>query len=280
MQIEFESGLRFQLDNSNLTATVVYSPQATGHIEIPRVVSNEGNIYSVTSIGVEAFKDNRNIQDVFLPEDSPLTTFESFAFTNSSIQKISIPADVNYIDIKCFERANELVEIEVSDINPNFEYIDDKYLVQKNDDDEHILIFARRDLIKAIIPKNIVKIAPEAFFHCSELKNVSFDPNGCMLKEIGKRAFNKCEKLEYIQPFPPCLEKIHDYAFSGLTKLVRVEFIGEAIELQSDCFFKCINLSLASFPNMKKLTMSNKAFNKTSPHFVKLTPPDIEIIVT
>lgn len=279
MQLEFESGLKFQVDQSNLTATLINSPQSAGHVQIPRVVSDNGYTYSVTGIGLEAFRDNRDVLDVFMPEDSLVTTIESFAFTHSAIQKITIPAALNTIDIQCFEHADELVEIEVSDMNPFFEYIDDKYLVQKTEGQEGCeLIFARRDLVKAVIPKNVIKIAPKAFYHCAKLKSVSFDPDGCMLKEIGKRAFNLCKNLEMIQPFPPCLQLIDDYCFSGLPKLTRVEFLGETVELREDCFFKCKNLSLASFPNMKKLTMSHKAFHQASTHFVKLSPPDMEII--
>lgn len=279
MQIELESGLKLQLNRSDFTATVINSPQCTGHVQIPRVVSDNQYSYSVTAIGAEAFKDNRDIIDIFFPDDSSVTTIESFAFTNSAIQKIKLPASVNSIDIKCFERADDLVEIEMSDANLNYKYVDDKYLVQKSEDndDEYILIFARRDLETAIIPKDIVKIASKAFYHCTELKTVTFDPDGCILKEIGKRAFNLCKKLDKIQPFPATLQIIGPYCFSGLPKLGRVEFLGETLELQEDCFFKCKNLSLASFPNMKTLTLNHKAFHQTSTHFVKLGPPDMVI---
>lgn len=279
MLIELESGLRFQLDKSTSTATVVTSPLATGHVQIPRTISDLNGVnYIITTIGVESFKDNKNIQDIILPDDSGLTSIEAFAFSNSSVRKINFPACLEHLDAKCFEGADNLVEIEVSDSNQIYEYLDNKYLIQKQKEQTgDILIFGRRDLKKAVIPSNIIKIAPRAFLHCRNLKIVSFDPNGCILKEIGKRAFSKCTSLDTIQPFPPSVNLFFEYSFSDLEKLVRVEFHTESLILKKDCFFNCKELSLASFPYLKKLNIDEMAFNKVSPHFVKLMPPDAEI---
>lgn len=95
------------LDPETLTATVVYSPEATGDITIPGSVTFMGKNYNVTAIGDEAFY-NVPIGSVTLT--SNLVTIGANAFAGTVIKAVDIPSCVTTIGDGAFS-TNDLKDV-------------------------------------------------------------------------------------------------------------------------------------------------------------------------
>lgn len=264
---EIECGLRFELNDDNKTGKVVSSPQVSGHIVIPKIVTNGGREYIITSIGREAFLHNKDIIDIDFPENSEVKTIYPRAFAFSSLRKISFPGSL--VDLKdgCFEKADKLSSFMISPTNLAFEFIENKYLINVTKGRE--LVFAKRDIKDADIPADITRIGNRAFAHCENLKTVNFETIGCQIKEIGKKAFFRCKNLQTISYFPESIKKFGSRCFEGSEQLVSVEFRAEKVTLKFGCFYKCKNLALALFPNAKEVDLGKNVFTGVSDHFLK-----------
>ena len=52
-------GLRIKLDEENHNSSVIYSPEATGNVFIPKSVEYKGKVYPIISIKDRALSYNR-----------------------------------------------------------------------------------------------------------------------------------------------------------------------------------------------------------------------------
>lgn len=138
----FESaGIYYNITGNN-TVEVTYSDRDyntySGSISVPETVTNNGTEYSVTTIGVSAFKGSavtsvsmpesitsidydafyecENLESVTLPES--LTTLGSDAFYKCrNLESIIIPSSVNSIGISAFSGCKALKDIYCQAVN-------------------------------------------------------------------------------------------------------------------------------------------------------------------
>ena len=113
------------------------------------------------------------------------------------------------------------------------------------------------------IPKGVIQIQKSAFYKCSNLKKVEFNPNS-ELSVICESAF-ECSSLESIVIQGHSV-KILNKAFSLCENLRTFEFVGDDLLIDELCF-NCENLYLASFPNAKLVKIHNNAFENVSDEF-------------
>ena len=146
----------------------------------------------VTQICSSAFLNCKRLSMIEIPVNSKLQKIGKYAFSDTEIESIFIPESLTDLEEGWLSHTNKLTAIEVDEKNPRYSYIENQFLVGKSDlenEDYDILVFARRDIIKATIPPFIKTIGPYAFFNCNELQHI-FIPQDSKLQTIGDDAFN------------------------------------------------------------------------------------------
>ena len=205
---------------------------------------------------------SHNLFSISFPENSKLKVIEDFAFSGSTIRKLSIPAELTEIDGKNFDSVDKLIDISVSTKNNLFYYSDNQYLLKKSQPESinyDILVFCRRDITKAVIPSYIKEISGNAFNCCTKLTNLSFEPNSS-LTTISYSAFCFCYGLKMIV-FPESIQKVGINAFSFIGSLKFVRFLGKSVVIGRSCFSSCRSLSAISFPHANQIIFSDKSFS-------------------
>lgn len=202
---------------------------------------------SVTKIKRNAFGYCLNLKSVEFGNESKLKSIGKYSFSHSSLERISFPSSVERLKKGLFLNTSKLVDVQIiQSSQQNFSYIDNSFIV----DIFNSLIFARRNIKKAIIPSSIVEIAPYAFYGCKQLQDVIFSSHS-KLKSIGSYAFSK-SSLRIIQ-IPLHITLIEKFAFFECLQFCKIEFPAES-ELTKIGNFAFSNTSLTSFLIPKKVT--------------------------
>ena len=147
---DFEvNGIYYNIDGNNATVTYqgtyysYYSGEYYGTVVIPESVTYNGTTYSVTAIGVQAFRDCTGLTSITIPNS--VTTIESYAFSGctgltsitipnsvttirsnafsscSGLTSITIPNSVTAIGVQVFSDCTELTSITVDSSNPKYD---------------------------------------------------------------------------------------------------------------------------------------------------------------
>ena len=117
------------------------------------IIPDEIDGCKVTTITKEAFKENKTIEKVVLPES--LTTLSDSAFEDcSSLAEINIPENVTIIPRSCFKGCESLSSIQ--------------------------------------LPEGIQEICNYAFYSCKSLNSINFPANRNPVLKIGYAAFDYC----------------------------------------------------------------------------------------
>lgn len=216
---------------------------------------------TVEVIRKNCFAYCQNLNTIEFSENSKLNTIEENAFYRSSIKSLSIPSNVFLIDEGWCCCTQNLINISISEKNTNFGFLDKehKIIVNKSDKNSEIfdtIVFACRDIKQVKIPFSIKRITSHAFSECEDLNSIEFSDESELLS-IGKDAFSftSIEKMQ----IPSKVKQIHLYAFQGCKNLRSVELLSEELIIDCSCFSKCSCLSVASFPNVNKLTINGDA---------------------
>lgn len=162
-----------------------------------------------------------------IPENSELTSIGSKAFSSSPIENLSIPSKVNDLKNGWCSNLRELRSISISPNNKNYSFLDKekKIMIGKSDKNSDLfdeIIFACRDIEKAIIGPNIKRICTYAFAECENLSKIEFGENS-QLEIINESAFKNCFSLRIIE-FPINVETICSSAFHMCTGIQKIIF--------------------------------------------------------
>lgn len=166
---------------------------------IPETVEHKGILYTVTSIGENAFKDCKLLEKVVIP--NTVTAIHTDAF--SGCRNLPIIDNIRYADSYLIEVVDKTLS---------------KYTI--NNSTKWIGEFAFqncRHLLDITIPESVVYIGEMAFDGCSELNTIVI-PNS--VKNIESQAFSNCPKLIIYT----CTKKIIDFP-SNRQKWISPEYI-------------------------------------------------------
>lgn len=147
---------------------------------------------SIKVIESYAFEGCRYIQHFEIPPNSELQTIDEFAFKNSSISRIFIPAKLVDLKKDWNRGLSDLTQIEVDPENPRYSCIEKKFLIGKSDlssNDYDVLILSVRDVVEARIPINIKIIESYSFEYCQKLRKFEI-PSDSKLQTIDAYAFH------------------------------------------------------------------------------------------
>lgn len=226
--IEFEKGSQLKVIGRNAFAKT--------DIKIIVIPSH------VTQICNSAFHECQCLEKIEFAEQSELQVIDKFSFcTSLSLKSISIPSTVIDLNKGWCCGTDKLTQFDVDANNKFFiNYNNDFILGKSNSSNENfdILVFARRDIKRALIPSNIKIIAPYAFMNCKLLKIIEFEKNS-QLKFIQKKAFH-CSSITKIV-IPPNVIEISDFAFDNCYNLEKVDFADNSKlkTIGKRAFFNC-----------------------------------------
>ena len=176
-------GIYYDLDETNKTAVVTYRGNSSisyneysGSVTIPETITYKSEIYSVTSIGYEAFSGCSGLTSVTI--GNSVTSIGSDAFYNTGIYNNNSNWDngVLYID-NCLIKANS------DAVKGSYTIKEGTRLISSS------AFYDCSGLTSVTIPNSITSITYEAFCFCSRLTSVTI-PNS--VTYIGSSAFSSC----------------------------------------------------------------------------------------
>ena len=211
--------LEFILNDETSKASIEgVSGELPEKLTIPATVNWEDKTFEVNRINNGAFKGNKNIKEVEVPNG--VTEIGNNAFLDSSLVGITLPNSVEKIGSQACFMCRNLKNINLPN-NNKYETI------------SSALFALCTDLENLIIPDNVTKIEPSAFTN-SSLKNIKI-PNS--VEEIGWNAFAGCEKLETINlPENSNYNCIKKNTFSNCISLENIEIPNNIKELGEGAF--------------------------------------------
>ncbi len=261
---------------------------------------------TITSIGDDAFYNNKELQLISLP--ASLKYIGLRAFYNCAMSTIFIPASVTTIDDYAFNKCSTLVAIKVAPENTTFSDIDG--VVFRNGKELFNYPQGKTNTIYEI-PENTESVSSSAFYNCVNLSKIVFPST---LESIGERSFYSCinlleievdernvyltsrdgvlfdyseDKLIYYPEgktaenykIPNSVTAFASLAFFHSGNLKAVEIMSTVEELGIAVFSNCFSLSSVSLsPTIKK--MSRNAFyacrNLETIYCYATTPPVID----
>lgn len=188
------NNLIYLLDEEKQTAFVIGNKSNEKTVFIPKSIEYEEKEFIITKIKEGSFANSTIIQSIQFSYDSEVHTIERKAFSNSSIEKMTIPSSISDLQKEwCFGTPN-LKDINIMPQNKYFIYFDDKFILAKsnqNQDEYDVIAFVRRDIQKVTIPNFITKI--DSFAFSESLIEEIYIPD--RIEQICEGAFYKCEKL-------------------------------------------------------------------------------------
>ncbi|TWI44569.1 SprB-like repeat protein, partial [Flavobacterium glaciei] len=186
-------------DNAPYTATVTgHTFSFFGAADLSTVTYN-GNNYTVTSIGINAFSGSRYLTSVTIGH--AVTSIGDFAFKScTSLASVTIPNSVTSIGNSAFGSCNSLTSITIPNSvtsigNAAFEYCTGLTYVTIGNSVTSIrynAFFSCTSLTSVTIPNSVTSIESNVFSFCSSLTSVTI-PNS--VTSIGSQAFYNCTNL-------------------------------------------------------------------------------------
>ena len=252
-------GIYYNLISKANAAEVTINPNKyKGNIIIPESVMYDGNTYSVTSIGKDAFRgckemtsitisnsvtsigelafgDCNGLTSVNIPNSVTSIGLEAFFFCEN-LASITIGNGVKEIGVMAFTECDALEAVYISDIAAwcNISFGGSNPLAIA-----HHLYLNGQEVNDLVIPTGVTEIKSDSFRGCSSLTSVTI-PN--TVTTIGQYAFYGCSSLSSVT-IPNSVTYISGSAFKNCTSLATV-IIGSSVNsISSNAFANCIGLA-------------------------------------
>ena len=231
---EFKIGkLTFEITSST-EVSLTKADQDITKAFLSETINYEGNSYTLTSIGYQAFYDCSALTSVTIPNSVTSIGGEAF-WSCESLTSVTIPNSVTSIEEGAFW-GTALYEKTANWKNGAL-YIDD------------CLIEVSKDLAGHFrIKENTRVIADWAFEGCKSLTSVSM-PNG--VTSIGEEAFSDCSALTSVT-IPNSVTSIGWHAFASCSSLTSVTIPNSVTSIGYGAFVGCKSLTSVTIPNSVK----------------------------
>ena len=267
-------GIYYNINSDKISVTVTYESKSyksySGSITIPSEVTYNNKIYSVTSIGDNAFWGSKSLTSVIIPNS--ITSIGEFAFAGGTgltsvdipnsvtsigeyafddctgLTSVAIPNSVTSIGQYAFSNCTGLSSVDIPESLKNIE----EGVFNECSGLETITIpnsvtsigrsaFYGTGLIQVTIPESVTSISRYAFSECKNLKTVTILSNiivstsrsasGCLKDVFGTHVY------EYI--FSNTLKKIGDYAFYQCSGIQSVTIPNSVTTICDKAFWQC-----------------------------------------
>lgn len=230
---------------NTVEASGYYTSASYGPLTIPETVTYEGVQYTVTGIGVHAFKDKTMISDVTLPETIEYIGEEAFARC-SSMHTVNLPNSIESIGASAFAGCTNLYSPIV--IPPLVTRIEEGafllcYKIPSIDIHDGVTYIGSQGLcycktLKEIyIPNSVTEICSYAFYGCQSLTNIHLPES---LTMISDGLLQSCISLKHVN-IPKTVTTIGEQAFQNMEKLEEI-VIPKNVVSMDDAFNYCDKL--------------------------------------
>ena len=178
----------YKVTVSNISAgTVEYvkpESKTASTIKIPETITVDGITYQVTSIGDDAFKNNKNVKKITI--GSNVTTIGKNAFYGcKNLKTVTIGKNVKTIKDKAFYKCTALTKI--------------------------------------TIPSKVTKIGKQAFYGCKKLKTITIKTTKLKSSKVGSKAFKGIPKNVKVKVPKTRLDSYKDMLIKkGISKSAKI----------------------------------------------------------
>ena len=227
VEVEID-GINYDLNAEAKQATVIKkrSGEYSGEVVIPKSVEHRFatyNVYSVTSIGEQAFEDCSGLTSVTIPNS--VTSIGDQAFDScSGLTSVTIGNSVMSIGDYAFRYCSSLTSVTIPNSVTSIGYW---------------AFDGCSGLTSLTIGNSVTSIAMDAFRGCSGLTSVTI-PNS--VTSIGSDAFYGCSGLTSVT-IPNSVTSIGSSAFSRCSGLTSVTIGNSVTTIGSYAFYKCSGLT-------------------------------------
>ena len=228
-------------NNSNLKEIVVlsdldlseYSASRSG-VNILHKASDSKYVFKDNYVSYERddeviiYKYYGNEKDVVIP--SEYTRIGPKAFSGSSLESVTIPESIEYIDDGAFKSCRKLKTVNIPESVKSI----------------YSAVFSNCTALESIvIPDGVEYLGGDAFYECSALTSVKLSKN---ITAINNGVFHNCTALESIV-IPDGVGVIGNEAFAGCTALTSITIPESVVEISYNPFDGCSSLETVNFPD-------------------------------
>jgi len=209
-------GIWYDLESKAKMAEVTFADGGTmyeGAIVIPETVTYEGVVYSVTSIGREAFYECTNLTSITIPNS--VTSIGDDAFSScTGLTSVTIPNSVTSIGCQVFWDCSNLTSVTIGNSVTSIE--EEAFAYCTSLASVHVTdLAAWCNIDFNNYDSNPLYFAKHLYFEGEEVKTLVI-PN--TVTSIGRDAFRRCASLTSVI-IPSSVTNIEDYAFDGCAGL-------------------------------------------------------------
>ena len=173
-----------------------------GTVTIPETVTYEGVAYTVTAVGISAFRSSQDLYSVILP--TTITSVGNYSFANCvSLEDVNLPTNLSSIGSSAFLSCRTLKSIELPEgltSIGNYAFRS-CYALTSIDIPNTVKSIGTRafsfdyGLTSVSLPHKLTNIAEGCFYNCESLLEVSIPAS---VSSIDSAAFEKCYALSDI----------------------------------------------------------------------------------
>ncbi len=260
-------------DENAKTAEVTFVEEGEGNadfyfgsISVPRRVTKDGVIYTVTAVGENAFNNCTDLTSVTLP--ATIMSINERAFYNCpNLTTVNIPDGVTAIGESAFYYCTGLTSVTIPEGVTAI---------------EGFTFYKCTGLESVTLPESLISIGEEVFCDCYNIASIEIPSSvttikrgafgGCSLissitlpqrlSTLEDWAFNRCSNLTAIT-IPTNVSIIDEGTFNGCEKLAAVTFQGNVTTIKSQAFQGCSRLTSFTFPE-SVTSIGGNAFNNCS----------------
>lgn len=244
----------------------------SGTFTVPKSIKHDGAQYAVVGIGMGAFSEQQEVEELIFPADSEVTQLDFWSFQGmTKLRRLVLPPKVTpqSMQAELLRDTPNLTKVEIS--SPNFKVEADGCVYSA---DKKVLYFVPRSKSGVFrLDSKVIRLGGCAFDGCTGITAV--EGTGALerigawcfagvrikkfecpatLKSIGEGAFLDCADLAQFTFAPNCPVRIIPVScFAGCTSLQRLKFERAVSKLRSRCFERTPSLTSVTFANNSDL---------------------------
>ena len=256
-------GIFYNLNAETNMAEVTSNPVFyTGELVIPSSVTYHDIAYSVTSIGQEAFLNNKDLAKITIPNS--VSTIGISAFNGcSSLVSVIIPEKVTTIPDGVFHGCNSLVSATLPEGIQSigrYAFYDCRSLTAITlpvgiKAIGGLAFMACSSLVSIIIPEGVTKLETGTFAGCTSLVSVEL-PNTvtemeCETNYSNVGIFSGCTSLQSIS-IPSGVTVLDNGLFSSCSSLTTISLPANLTTIGYQTFYGCSSLKILDIPQTVK----------------------------
>ena len=224
----------YDFTDKNFTYTIIFNSMearvisyegSSTKLVIPSTIIFNSKLYTVTSIGKSAFKDNTNLKSVTIPNS--ITTIYDSAFEGcNGLTSIKFSNSLTTIGSYTFANCTGLTSVKIPETVTSI---------------GSFAFSGCTGLTSVSIPESVTTIDNYTFYGCNSLTSVEI-PNS--VTSIGNSAFEGCRNLTFLE-IPEFVTSLGLKTFYNCDGLTEVFYnASEPATVNRDCFYGCYHATL------------------------------------